>query len=381
MTNLLAETSGRNCTFAELREKLDKIKKARYDMIVNSSDLTIPMPGYLATPELADAITDEGVGVPEMQWELTPHAFRQWCNKFNVPTKYLTNLADWGEDLAFQQLSMEIMHTHNLIEEKDLLIRGLIDEDNAHCRAILSPSYNIIENYDILTAVFEGLRVIRNEHNIDFEAGPASLSSTSLRARINLPQLSTVSEALLKDYRSPFSGKTGMDNPTLFMGIEIRNSEVGAGAFTLAPIIVIEVCDNGMTMTSDIYRKVHLGTPMEHGKISSRTMAATMELITSETVDKVLDIATPEFLQAKIDQLEGLKLPVQPSVVSTYLGEAFSEDAATNIFDIFVGSGDVSAFGVAQAITAYSQDDGVSLEDSVLFDDNALGHAVALASA
>jgi hypothetical protein len=164
------------------------------------------------------------------------------------------------------------------------------------------------------------------------------------------------------------------------MGIEIRNSEVGAGAFTLAPIVVIEVCNNGMTLTSDIYRKVHLGSTMEHGKVSSRTMAATMELITTETIDKIVDIAHPDFIAAKVRELEGLKEPVQPSVVSDYLGTAFADDSASGIFDIFVSSGDISAFGVAQAITAYSQADSVSLDDALMLDDGAIDHAVALAA-
>ena len=381
--SILTRTSGKNLTFTELKDKLNEVRNARYALIVPSEDLKVHMPAVITTPSMPEAITATGVGVPVMDWQLTPHAFRQWCSKFNVPTKYLANLADWGESLPYQQLSMEIMNTHHKEAAKPLLIRGLRSPENPddqYCRAVLSPNYNIIENYDILTAVFEGLRIVRDEHDISFTSGPAHVSDTSLRARINLPQLSTISEALLKDYKSPFSGETGLDNPTVFMGIEIRNSEVGAGAFTLAPIVVIEVCNNGMTLTSDIYRKVHLGSTMEHGKVSSRTMAATMELITTETIDKIVDIAHPDFIAAKVRELEGLKEPVQPSVVSDYLGTAFADDSASGIFDIFVSSGDISAFGVAQAITAYSQADSVSLDDALMLDDGAIDHAVALAA-
>ena len=105
-----------------------------------------------------------------------------------------------------------------------------------------------------------------------------------------------------------------------------------------------------------------------------------MELITTETIDKIVDIAHPDFIAAKVRELEGLKEPVQPSVVSDYLGTAFADDSASGIFDIFVSSGDISAFGVAQAITAYSQADSVSLDDALMLDDGAIDHAVALAA-
>lgn len=44
-----------------------------------------------------------------------------------------------------------------------------------------------------------------------------------MRARINIPQLHVVAEELLRNYTSPFTGHRGIDNPIVFMGIEIRN--------------------------------------------------------------------------------------------------------------------------------------------------------------
>lgn len=82
-------------------------------------------------------------------------------------------------------------------------------------------------------------------------------------------------------------------------------------------------------------------------------------MITSETIDKVVEIAHPDFIQAKVNELQGLKKPVGVQVVNTYLQTAFDDDVAMGIFDDFVMGTDLTAFGVAQAITSYSQKDYV----------------------
>ena len=378
---MLIKNSGKNLTFSDLRSNLETLRNSRVDVIVQSGKLACLTPGALQTPYIGDAITSLGVGLPAREWELTPHAFRQWCSKMRVPTTYLANLADWAGPVQFTELSRSIMDVHNTVEDKPLLLRCLMDteQDEYICRAILSPSYSFIENFDVLTAVFDGLRIVREEHGIGFEPGPASISDTHMRARVNMPQLNMAAEALLKDYTSPWTGKSGTDNPIVFMGIEIRNSEVGGAAFSLVPVVIIQVCNNGMTLTKDIFRKVHLGSPMEMGHVSKRTMTATMELITAQTVDKVVEIGNPEFLKAKVAEFMELKQPVQATVVHDYLKQAFDNERADQIFDDFISGGDTTAFGVAQAITSHSQGELITPDTALELDDAALNHAIILA--
>ena len=380
---IIDQYSGKGLSFTELRDNLHALKDRRLDLVVNSATLEVNSPKTLTTPTLEDAVWAGGVGLPKSDWALTPHAFRQWCAKFNVPSTYLSNLADKESDVKYQDMSIEMMKTHCHVEEKELLLRGIRDDNGDIVgRAILSPSYSIIENYDVLISVLDALAQVRDSHGIGFEASEASISDTHMRARISMPQLSMVSEALLKDYTSPFTGNTGLDNPVVFMGIEIRNSEVGAGSFSLVPSVVIQVCNNGMTLTNDIFRKVHLGSAMDKGVVSQRTMQATMDLISAQTIDKVLEIANPEFLEEKVNELLRLKAKIKtPSLVYDYLQTAFDEVQAKDIFDSFVTGGDNSAFGVAQAITAYSQTPKVHADDALKLDDSAIEHAEILAGA
>lgn len=55
---------------------------------------------------------------------------------------------------------------------------------------------------------------------------------------------------LLAGYTSPFSGAKGADNPVVFAGMVVSNSETGHGSFSITPRIVAQVCDNGMTITA-----------------------------------------------------------------------------------------------------------------------------------
>lgn len=371
-------------TFTDLREHLTKLRDMRHDVVLNSSHLLAADDStLLSTPEVEDVITPHGVGIPPYELEITPHALQQIASKWKIPVRYLRDLMEKsaGGHRAWNLLWADTLNTHFDVENMDVLVRALVEpgEKRGVLRAMLSPSYGFIEHFDVLTAVFDGLRVAREIHKIDFEPGPAHISDTQMRARVNMPQLSVVAEALLKNYVSPFTGNRGVDNPNIFLGLDIRNSEVGAGSFNIVPVIVVQVCDNGMTMTKDLFRKVHLGSRMENGVMSDRTARATMELIASQTSDYVMNIATPEFLQSKVDELMGLAVKVEPTIVQDHLKSVYSDDEADAIFNAFISCGDHTAFGVAQAMTAVSQTDQFGVDAARDLDDNALLVATAVA--
>jgi hypothetical protein len=54
-----------------------------------------------------------------------------------------------------------------------------------------------------------------------------------MHVRVVCEQVSSLAPALLAGYRSPFTGAAGADNPVVFSGFVISNSETGCGAFTL----------------------------------------------------------------------------------------------------------------------------------------------------
>jgi len=111
----------------------------------------------------------------------------------------------------------------------------------------------------------------------------------------------------LAGYRSPFTGASGADNPVVFAGFVITNSETGCGAFSLTPRLVVQVCRNGMTITRDAMRVVHLGERLDQGVVtwSDNTRDKTLALITAKTTDAVGTFLGSRYVQPACYRLEG----------------------------------------------------------------------------
>jgi hypothetical protein len=181
--------------------------------------------------------------------------------------------------------------------------------------------------------------------------------------RVVCEQVAVLAPALLAGYRSPFTGASGADNPVVFAGFVITNSETGCGAFTLTPRLVVQVCRNGMTLTRDALRAVHLGERLEAGTVtwSDNTRDKTLALIT-KTTDAVTAYLDPGYVTGAVRAIEaGAGHPVTDPqeairVVSQRL--RFTDAQQADILSSFIRGGDVTAGGVMHAVTAAAQAQG-----------------------
>ena len=191
-------------------------------------------------------------------------------------------------------------------------------------RALLSDSYKVIDNLDALMATLEGIR----QAGTDVQFDGLDLTERRLYARVVAPQIRAYAPALLAGYRSPFGGeiyipgrawtpeqaraaaaregrgyKPGTE-PVLFAGFVITNSEVGDGAWSITPRIVAEICGNGLLITADVARAVHLGGKHEDGVIryTADTLEKELALITARARDAVATFLSPQYLQAKVER-------------------------------------------------------------------------------
>jgi hypothetical protein len=64
---------------------------------------------------------------------------------------------------------------------------------------------------------------------------------------------------------SPLTGARGAENPLVFAGFVLSNSETGHGSFSVTPRLIAQVCGNGYTITRDAMREVHLGGRLDAG--------------------------------------------------------------------------------------------------------------------
>ena len=167
--------------------------------------------------------------------------------------------------------------------------------------------------------------------------------------------------ALLAGYRGPFTGASGADNPVVFAGFVITNSETGCGAFTVTPRLVAQVCPNGMTITRDALRAVHLGERLDEGTVtwSDNTRDKTFALITAKATDAVTAYLDPGYVPRALRAIEAdAGHPVTDPqeairVVSSGCGSLTPSRATSSSY--FIRGGDVTAGGVMHAVTAAAQ--------------------------
>jgi len=147
----------------------------------------------------------------------------------------------------------------------------------------------------------------------------------------------------------------------VFAGFVISNSETGCGAFTLTPRLVVQVCRNGMTITRDAIRAVHLGERLDEGVVtwSGNTMDKTLALITARTSDAVAMFLEAGYLDRVVRSVAAqaghpLADPQEAvQVVSQRL--RFTDAQQAQIMAHFIRGGDITAGGVLHAVTSVAQ--------------------------
>jgi hypothetical protein len=166
---------------------------------------------------------------------------------------------------------------------------------------------------------------------------------------------------LLAGYRSPFLGQNGTDNPTVFAGFVLSNSETGGGAFTIVPRLTVQVCSNGMVVSKDAMRAVHLGGKMDEGLIrwSDETQQKTVELVRLKTRDAVATFLDTDYMEkviARVEEKAGKEVSdANAAIEFVSKKSAFTQAEQAGILSYFVRGGQMTVGGVFNSVTAMAQ--------------------------
>jgi hypothetical protein len=167
------------------------------------------------------------------------------AEKLGIPNAYLRTLRSRHLDLYDANVNTWLADQ----PDRRFLVRGLRDHsgNSGIARALLSDSYRFVDNLDVLMAVLDGFRTA----GIPVDVTQCDLTERRMYVKIRSTAVAERAPELLSRYVSPFSGARGAENPTVFAGFVVSNSETGHGSFSLIPQITVQVCDNGMTITRD----------------------------------------------------------------------------------------------------------------------------------
>lgn len=366
------ETTTRNATLADLASLLTEQQARKIDVVAPASKLRSER-GQLVIEGAAPIIEDDGVTDPNGRYVPTRVADEGIAHKLGIPLQYVRTLRESRGDLFDANVNgwlhgwepgPEIGIGASLTDAvkpdpRSFLVRCFRGDDGQPgiARAFLSDSYKVIDNLDALTAALDGIR----QSGAAIEIDGCDLTDRRMYVRVRAPEVQALAPALLERYRSPFSGASGADNPTVFAGLVLSNSETGGGAFTIVPRLTVEVCSNGMTMTKDAVRAIHLGEKLDEGVIrwSEDTQRKNLELITAKARDAVSTFLDVEYMERVIRRLEetaGTPVSDAPAVVEAVAKKlSFSKEQTAGVLDHFIKGADLTAGGVMHAVTSFAQ--------------------------
>ena len=375
----------RNATLADMVTILRDQRARRLDVVAPASAIHAH-DGNLVIDNTVSQLGADGVTSAAGTYRPTAVADEGIADKLGISLAYLRRLRASRPDLWDANVN-GWLHGDQLAgypaDDRRFLVR-LFQADGdglGVARAFLSDSYKVIDNLDALMATLDGIRQAGTEVVFD----GLDLTERRLYARVVAPSIRALAPALLAGYRSPFGGRTYVPGggwtpeqaraaaaregrgyapgtePVLFAGFVISNSEVGDGAWSITPRIVAEICGNGLQITADVTRAIHLGSRQTEGivRYSADTMDKELALITARARDAVATFLSTGYLTGKITEMERQAgVPVtHPDQTVRQVAKAakFSDETADAILGHFIRGGQLTAGGVMQAVTSVAQ--------------------------
>jgi hypothetical protein len=350
---------------SELREQQDR----KQDLIVPARDLWSHDGRVFVRGAGEPVITDTGVTSGNLEFTPSDVYDEGAAAKLGMPRAYLRTMRENGwTDLIDANINGLVHGFKNgegnetrTPDARRFMLRTFrgTNGGDGYARALLSDKYNTIDNWDVLMATLSGMRDAGLDAHVIRQA---DLTDRRMYVQVVAPEVSMLAPELLKDYKSPFTGNRGADNPEIFAGFVLSNSETGGGAFTITPRLEVQVCTNGMTITKDAVRRTHLGAKLEDDGVvqySAATQRRNLDLIASQTRDAVTTFLDTGYMTRVVQEITAKAgRPVdrpQEIVSSVVKREAFTKADADGILEHFIKGSDMTHGGVFQAITSYAQ--------------------------
>jgi len=354
----------RKSSLQELVTELQSENLQKRDMVIPAKCLTMEN-GKLKvfncgnSQELEKILSETGIHSTEsadtsIALECMETADQHIAEKLGIPNKYYQRMREDSIELLDNNVAHWLDRSKN-----NYLLRTFVDKEQKQgfARALLSDRFKTIDNYDILLTVLEAVR--ESGLNIQIDADSCDLSEKRMYVRFICPEVEIQAPEILKNYRP--DGKPNEAGTGIISGFVISNSEVGHGSFSISPRAVVLACRNGMVRPSDKFAQRHLGAKMdEYESInwSQETKQKNLELILNQVKDYIKRFTSEEYLGLMVrDTIEkGSKELQNPMdcIKAVTQSLEISEDKQNSILNFFIKSGDLTGFGVQQAITLYA---------------------------
>ena len=316
----------------EMSKEILRQSQAKADYLVNTSRLLMEPSG---SQPLLCVLGDSGEDLVE-PLDMKQTAHQQIGTYLDIPRKYYDRMLQ--EDPAL------LAHNVNRWFQKTPEQR-MIRTVDGHARAFLSNRYRRIDNLDIAKVT---LPIIAEMEGARYES--TQITDDYMYIKVVNPKLTT--EVLPGDI--------------VQAGVVISNSETGLGAVCIQPLIYRLVCSNGMVVNDAKTRRNHVGrvnvTDDNFFLYSQETLAAddrAFILKIQDTVRAAVDEARFARVVDKMRETTQIKLDTKnlPAVVKMATSSfGVTDPESEAIFQQLIEDHDYTLYGLANAVTRYSQD-------------------------
>ena len=265
---------------------------------------------------------------------------RQVASALGIPAKYYDIMQSQKPELLAQNVNAWLSDREN-----SYMIRTMDYGGGRVARALLSDRYRRIDNMEIASAV------------LPLFAGSDQYEVISSEVTENRMYLKTLSRRLEMEV---------VPGDYVQAGVVISNSEVGLGSVNVQPLVYRLVCTNGMIVNDMGERKNHVGRAAKAVEDSFHIYSdETMEAEDKAFLLKLRDVTMAAIEEGRFAQVVGkLKesagIPITGKVTEvvelTGKTYGFNTDEQDSILQYLIAGGDLSQYGLSNAITRASQD-------------------------
>ena len=317
-------------TLQELAMELDRQQAVKKDMIVDMGALSMD-PGDTG---LALQVTG---GSMAAQYGINDIAHRQIGQTLKIPALYYDRMRTEYPELLAQNVNGWFARTPDT--------KRMLRTMDGTARALLSDRYRRIDNFEVASAV---LPIISGMDGASVES--CELTESRMYLKVVNPRVTA-------------EVKKG---DIVQAGIIISNSEVGMGSVNVSPLVYRLVCSNGMIAQDGAVRKYHVGRANESGEDFSIYRSETIEADDKAFLMKLEDSVKAAVNQARfaaiVDKMREateatMEAKVVPQVVELASKEyGITEAEGKGILGHLIAGGDLSLYGLANAVTRQAQD-------------------------
>ncbi len=317
-------------TLQDLAVELDRQNAAKRDYIADADAMA------MVTQEDEPRLVLEA-GNQLLSFGITPIAHQQIGSYLGIPASYYNRMKKENPQLLESNVNAWLTEASGS--------RRMLRTLDGNARALLSDRYRRVDNWEIASAVLPIIGGIE-------DARVESCELTESRMYIKVVSPRTQAEVKIGD--------------PVQAGVIVTNSEVGHGSVSVRPLIYRLVCSNGMVAASGAVRKYHIGRVNEANDDLSifrdETIQASDKAFLMRLEDSVRAAVSQASFDKIVDQMREatearIKADAAPQVIelaSKVYG--FTENEGKGILGHLIEGGDLSLYGLANAVTRHAQD-------------------------